>query len=100
MKGKEVMSNLNKINLVYLSPKTRTFCPKCQKPVGLMTFLSATNFYPTEVERIYRLIEREKLHLIQNNQDELMICSDSLFAFLQNEGTQSLALNKLSAQIL
>ena len=85
MKEKEVTGNLNKINFVYFSPKTRMFCPKCQKSVGLMTFSSATNFYQTEVERIFLLIDRGKLHPIQSNRDELMICSDSLFAFLKNE---------------
>ena len=83
MKQKEVTGNLSKINLIYFSPKERTFCQKCQKPVGLMTLSSATNFYQTEVERIYLLIDRGNLHSIQNQREELMICSDSLFAFLK-----------------
>ena len=100
VKQKKVMSNLKKINLVYFSPKRRTFCPKCQKSVGLMTFSGATSIYQTEVERIYLLIQLGKLHPIQNQQGELMICSDSLFAFFEQQEQQTLAWNKLSTQIL
>lgn len=93
------MGKLNKLNLTNFRTESTALCPKCQKLVGLTSLSKTTDFYKTEVERIYLLIYRGKLHPIHNRRGEVMICNDSLFTFFEQRETQILNLNRLSTQI-
>jgi hypothetical protein len=75
----------------------RALCPLCEKPVKLLTYAEAADFFKTDREEIENLAENCKLHRIHNNRGRVMICAESLFSLFGDRPTQFLTLKTLSA---
>jgi hypothetical protein len=80
----------NRISAEFRRTRDRAFCLKCQKPVDLMAYSSAADFFKTDLEDIQGLAETGQLHRIHNRRGEMMICSDSLFTLFDNRQTRPL----------
>jgi hypothetical protein len=70
--------------------RRRAFCPRCEKPVDLMSFEDAAAFYKTNVGSIEALTEAGDLHRVHNSKGKILICCESLFQNFDNRQTQKL----------
>lgn len=87
---KESSETGSPISAEYFRTRDRAFCLKCQKPVDLMTYAKAAEFFKMEVEDILQLAEGGHLHRIHNRRGVMMICGDSLFTFFDSCETRPL----------
>lgn len=60
----------------------------CQKPVDLMAFTYAAEFFKTDLEDIRKLAEAGRLHQVHNRRGETMICPDSLLTLFDGRQTR------------
>ena len=67
-----------------------TFCPKCKKPVELLTFSRSAGLFKTDDQDIEFLAKRGDLHRLHNRNGELLICSNSLFDCFDTRKTRLL----------
>lgn len=81
---------VNRTSANFHRTKIRAFCLRCQKPVDLMTYSNAAEFFKTDLEDIQGLAETGNLHRIHNRRGEMMICSDSLFTLFDSRQTRLL----------
>lgn len=70
--------------------RCRAFCPRCEKPVDLMSFDESAEFYKTNVGSIEALAESGDLHRVHNRKGKVLICCESLFKEFDNRQTQRL----------
>ncbi len=84
---------LGRISANFHRTRGRAFCLKCQKPVDLMAYANAAEFFKTDLEDIEQLAETGQLHRIHNRRGETMICCDSLFTLFDNRPTRLLKLD-------
>lgn len=75
--------------------RSRAYCPRCEKPVELMSFEEAAEFYKANVGDIEALTETGELHRVHNSKGKVLICSDSLFKDFDNRQTKKLDINLL-----
>lgn len=80
----------SRISANFHRTKIRAFCLRCQKPVDLMTYSNAAEFFKTDLEDIQELAETGHLHRVHNRRGEMMICSDSLFTLFDSRQTRPL----------
>lgn len=85
-----MVTEINRISANFHRTRGRAFCLKCQKPVDLMAYANAAEFFKTDLEDISNLAETGQLHRIHNRRGEMMICSDSLFTFFDSRQTRLL----------
>ena len=90
-------NELNRISANFHRTKIRAFCLRCQKPVDLMTYSGAAEFFKTDLEDIQELAETGHLHRVHNRRGEMMICSDSLFTLFDSRQTRLLKLDSSSS---
>ncbi len=85
---KEKDSDLN----ISMFPRSRcrAYCPRCEKPVDLMSFEESAEFYKTNVGSIEALTEAGDLHRVHNSKGKVLICGESLFKNFDNRQTQKL----------
>ena len=88
-----MVTEISRISANFHRTRGRAFCLKCQKPVDLMTYPNAANFFKTDLEEIQALAETGHLHRIHNRRGEMMICSDSIFTLFDNRQTRPLDSN-------
>lgn len=108
-KGKKVAAHKNKVknckvwlkdikmmaNLFHRT-EDRAFCVKCEKPVDLMTYSKAAEFYKTDLHEIGELAAAGHLHRIHNRRGITMICGNSLFSLFDRRRTMRLNSDLLS----
>ncbi len=87
-----MVTEISRISANFHRTRGRAFCLKCQKPVDLMAYANAAEFFKTDLEDIEQLAETGQLHRIHNRRGETMICSDSLFTLFDNRQTRILKL--------
>jgi hypothetical protein len=85
-----MVTEISRISANFHRTRGRAFCLKCQKPVDLMAYANAAEFFKTDLEDIEQLAETGQLHRIHNRRGEMMICSDSLFTLFDNRQTRLL----------
>ena len=68
----------------------RAFCLICGRPVKLMDYGQAAEYFKTDVEDISELAESKQLHRIHNKHGETMICSESLSTLFESRQTRRL----------
>ena len=66
------------------------FCPKCEKPIQLLSFERSAELFKTDAQDIQFLGNRGDLHRVHNRMGELMVCSDSLFDCFDSRDTRLL----------
>jgi hypothetical protein len=93
----ETTAKTNRIRATPYRTADRALCPLCEKPVKLLTFAEAADFFKTETEEIENLAKSGKLHRIHNNRGTVMICAESLFCLFDNRPTQFLIPKALSS---
>lgn len=86
-------TDITRISGEFRRTRDRAFCLKCQKPVDLMGYSNAAEFFKTDLEDIQGLAETGQLHRIHNRRGEMMICSDSLFTLFDTRQTRPLKLD-------
>ena len=91
--GLDMGTEISRISANFHRTRGRAFCLKCQKPVDLMAFSNAAEFFKTDLEDIEQLAETGQLHRIHNRRGETMICCDSLFTLFDNRQTRILNLD-------
>lgn len=89
-----MVTELNRISANFHRTRGRAFCIKCQKPVDLMAYGNAAEFFKTDLEDIEQLAETGQLHRIHNRRGETMICCDSLFTLFDNRQTRIYKLDR------
>lgn len=75
--------------------RSRAFCPRCEKPVDLMTFDEAADFCKVKIDDIETQAEKGDLHRIHNSKGKVLICTESLFKNLDARETKKLDLRLL-----
>lgn len=75
--------------------RSRAFCPRCEKPVDLMTFEEAAEFCKVKVGDIETQAAKGDLHRIHNSKGKVLICSESFFKNLDERETKKLDLRLL-----
>jgi hypothetical protein len=93
----EITAKTQRIRATPYRTSDRALCPLCEKPVKLLSFSEAADFFKTDVREIENLAETGKLHRIHNNRGKVMICTESLFCLFDSRPTQFLTLKTLSA---
>ena len=66
------------------------YCPVCEKPVELMSFMESAELFKTDTQDIEFLAKHGDLHRIHNRKGEVLICSDSLFQCFDSRETRLL----------
>lgn len=84
--------------MIRLRRADSTFCPVCKKLVQLMTFGESAKFSGWDIEEITAKARGGLLHRLHNRKADVMICTDSLFAWFENADTKVLDLKFLSAE--
>lgn len=65
-------------------------CPKCEKPVDLMSIADAARCFKTDEQDIEFLIKTGRVHGLHNRRGEVMICCNSLFTCFDSRPTRLL----------
>ena len=71
--------------------RTRAYCPKCRRPVQLMSDSRAEDLFKSELPELLSLATRGLLHRLHNSKGLLMFCGDSLFQCFSDRPTQMLS---------
>ncbi len=74
-----------------LRGKTRAYCPKCERPVQLISDSRAEDLFKSELPELLSLATRGLLHRLHNSKGVLMFCGDSLFQCFSDRPTQMLS---------
>ena len=70
--------------------RARAFCPKCERPVQLLSDAKAEEFFKSALSELLYLASRGVLHRLHNSRGILMFCGDSLFQCFNDRPTQLL----------
>ena len=65
-------------------------CPRCGKPVDLMSFGDAARCFNTDEQDIEFLGSTGRVHLLHNRFGEVMVCCNSLFVCFDTRPTRLL----------
>jgi hypothetical protein len=89
---REPHSNSEMFRLIAkLRGKTRAYCPKCERPVQLISDSKAEEIFRSELPDLLSLETRGILHRLHNSRGVLMFCGDSLFQCFNDRPTQLLS---------
>jgi hypothetical protein len=89
---REMHSNSEMFRLIAkLRGKTRAYCPKCERPVQLISDSKAEEIFRSELPDLLSLATRGILHRLHNSRGVLMFCGDSLFQCFNDRPTQLLS---------
>jgi hypothetical protein len=89
---REEHSNSDMFRLIAkLRGKTRAYCPKCERPVQLISDSKAEEIFRSELPDLLSLATRGILHRLHNSRGVLMFCGDSLFQCFNDRPTQLLS---------
>jgi hypothetical protein len=84
-------SNSDKFRFIAkLRGNTRAYCPKCERPVQLISDSKAEDIFRSELPDLLSLATRGVLHRLHNSRGTLMFCGDSLFQCFSDRPTQLL----------
>lgn len=78
------------INVSLFRTADGAFCLKCQKPVKLVDYGQAAEYFKTDVGDIFELAESRQLHRLHNRRGATMICTESLFTLFESRQTRCL----------
>jgi hypothetical protein len=70
--------------------RTRAYCPRCERPVQLITDSRAEDLFKCELPELLSLATRGILHRLHNSKGVLMFCGDSLFRCFSDRPTKLL----------
>jgi hypothetical protein len=79
---KEITNEVRRVRATPYRTSRRAYCPMCGKPVELLGFSEAVDFFKTDFQAINGLVERGELHRLHNRKGLVMICADSVFRLL------------------
>lgn len=71
--------------------RTRAYCPRCERPVQLISDSRAEGLFKAELPELLSLATRGLLHRLHNSKGILMFCGDSLFQCFSDRPTQLLS---------
>ena len=74
----------------YFRPEKSAYCPICEKPATLVTFVEAGALMRSAEAEIENLANAGVLHRLQNRKGEVMVCGDSLFTCYESRQTRLL----------
>lgn len=71
--------------------RTRAYCPKCERPVQLISDSRAEELFKSDLAELLSLATRGPLHRLHNSKGVMMFCGDSLFQCFGDRPTQLLS---------
>ena len=78
-KRTEVTIQTREVILVRRAPaRTRAFCPACETQATMVAPEEAARIAGVSPRTIYRWVEAERVHYVENSEGDLRICSASL----------------------
>jgi len=66
------------------------YCPKCEKPVELLSYERSAELFKTDKQDIEFLAKQTLIHRVHNRKGTVLICSNSLFDCFDGRSTRLL----------
>lgn len=87
-KNLKVEQEANQISQDKFRSRKRAYCLLCEKPVELIDFETAAKHLDSTIQELVKLADGNNLHKIHNSKAIVMICSTSLFCYMENRQTR------------
>ena len=75
---------------VHFRRTTSAYCPKCEKPVDLLSHERSADLFKTDIQDIEFLAKQNLIHRVHNRKGTVLICSNSLFDCFDSRSTRLL----------